>query len=298
MNQSQSRKLLIDVSTADFQDYIRCQRQWVVLPFLAKSKDILVNDLLEVRIRKAKASIIGMVIEIILFDNVNSLLEQVNHNELFLKDQPENNPEILLTKKYGLQKGGVALRVKFKCPNFRNKFVITGGPGFGKSTLLNELDKLGYRTFPEAARMIIDEQKNAESPILPWIDRLKFDEAVIARMIKDYEIDNNDYSAFYDRGFPDLIGWRKYAKLATSEIENLVYMHPYEQLTFLTQPWKEIYVTNEDRPYSFSDSVKINKILAGTYEKLGYAVEYIPNATVQERVDFILNKIEEYNTKA
>ena len=38
-----------------------------------------------------------------------------------------------------------------------NWYVITGGPSAGKTTLLAELEKLGYKTIPEAARTLIDE---------------------------------------------------------------------------------------------------------------------------------------------
>jgi len=36
-------------------------------------------------------------------------------------------------------------------------FVISGGPGAGKTTILLELEKLGFNYAPEAARQIISE---------------------------------------------------------------------------------------------------------------------------------------------
>ena len=36
-------------------------------------------------------------------------------------------------------------------------YVITGGPSTGKTTLLEELAKRGYKTIPEVARVVIDE---------------------------------------------------------------------------------------------------------------------------------------------
>ena len=37
-------------------------------------------------------------------------------------------------------------------------FVLTGGPGSGKSTLIQALDEAGYSTMGEAGRAIIQEQ--------------------------------------------------------------------------------------------------------------------------------------------
>lgn len=37
-------------------------------------------------------------------------------------------------------------------------YVITGGPGVGKTTLLGELEKRNYRCMPEVARRVIQEQ--------------------------------------------------------------------------------------------------------------------------------------------
>jgi predicted ATPase len=44
------------------------------------------------------------------------------------------------------------------CLSNPNLFVISGGPGAGKTTVLEELAKLGSRHAPEVARQIIQEQ--------------------------------------------------------------------------------------------------------------------------------------------
>ena len=40
----------------------------------------------------------------------------------------------------------------------RNLFVVSGGPGSGKTTVLHELASLGFAFAPEVARQIIREQ--------------------------------------------------------------------------------------------------------------------------------------------
>ena len=43
------------------------------------------------------------------------------------------------------------------CLHNPNLFIISGGPGSGKTTVLQELSKLGFPHAPEAARQIILE---------------------------------------------------------------------------------------------------------------------------------------------
>ena len=50
-------------------------------------------------------------------------------------------------------------------PNF---FIITGGPGVGKTTLLEVLAKQGFPYVPEVARKIIREQVSQNGDALPW----------------------------------------------------------------------------------------------------------------------------------
>jgi predicted ATPase len=45
--------------------------------------------------------------------------------------------------------------------------VLTGGPGVGKTTLLNELHKQGFSIVEEDARRIIREQLEADADGLP-----------------------------------------------------------------------------------------------------------------------------------
>jgi predicted ATPase len=178
--------------------------------------------------------------------------------------------------------------------NYNNKFVITGGPGFGKTTVINKLEEMGYVVFREAARTLIEEQKKHDDPIFPWKDRIEFDRKLIKKMMSDYQTNKSSKFKFYDRGIPDLIGWREYADLDSSDVKKLVSISPYEKLVFSTKPWQEIYESNEDRPYSFEQACKINKILTKSYSDLGYFVEYLPNKDTESRVGFILEKISEY----
>ena len=72
--------------------------------------------------------------------------------------------------------------------DFNNKIVITGGPGFGKSSLIFELEKRGYYSQHEISRNIIKEQLESGGDILPWknlstFSRLVFEKRIILALI-------------------------------------------------------------------------------------------------------------------
>jgi predicted ATPase len=49
-----------------------------------------------------------------------------------------------------------------------NRFVITGAPGTGKTTLVEGLSKEGFKTCEEAARLVVLKNLQKENNILPW----------------------------------------------------------------------------------------------------------------------------------
>ena len=71
--------------------------------------------------------------------------------------------------------------------------IIVGGPGTGKTTLTNllqkELTRRGLRVhvIRDWARKIILEQKATGGNLLPWINRIAFEREVVRRHVKEYE---------------------------------------------------------------------------------------------------------------
>lgn len=75
-----------------------------------------------------------------------------------------------------------------------NFYIITGGPGVGKTTVLNELGKSGYSVVPENARKIIQEQVATKGDGLPWKNKKLYIDLMLTASVASYKLAQADYS--------------------------------------------------------------------------------------------------------
>ena len=84
-------------------------------------------------------------------------------------------------------------------------FVVTGGPGSGKTTLIEALARAGFTVAPEAGRGVICEQQAHGGRALPSVDPLAFAAAMLARDLASYDAHRDAAGpVFFDRGEPHL----------------------------------------------------------------------------------------------
>lgn len=178
-----------------------------------------------------------------------------------------------------------------------NFYVLTGGPAVGKTTLLKEMQKRGYKIVPEIARGLIKEQQKNNGNALPWKNKNLYKEIMFDRSVNSFEyIDkkvNHQIPVFFDRGFLDTIC---YARLIQSEISELMKTYAenwrYNKNVFILPPWQEIYETDNERKQDWNEAVLTFKIMSETYKSYGYNVVELPKKPVYERADFVLDFIE------
>lgn len=94
----------------------------------------------------------------------------------------------------------------------------TGGPGSGKSTVINALNHRGFKCFPEAGRGIIQNQVCIGGNALPWGDRDAFAELMLCWEMRSWR-EAEEYIApcFYDRGVPDVAGYLHLSGLSNTK---------------------------------------------------------------------------------
>ncbi|MDX9882940.1 MAG: AAA family ATPase [Prolixibacteraceae bacterium] len=171
-------------------------------------------------------------------------------------------------------------------------YVITGGPGFGKSALTDYLKKLGYKTGEESAREIIREQRKIDGDILPEKNIRLFQNEVLKRRLEFYQSVGNNEIAFADRAIPDQIAFTRFKGFDTPEIlARYANECRYNEKVFITPPWKEIYKNDTERTEPFEKSYELHYVIVNVYEELGYSLIELPYADVPQRAEFILNLI-------
>lgn len=176
--------------------------------------------------------------------------------------------------------------------NKPKRFIISGGPGFGKTSIISALEKRGYICFHEISRGIIKEQLEQNGDILPWKNLEAFSKIIIEKRSIQFDEARHYSISFFDRGIPDAIAYLNKGSISLNEnYINLLKDKLYHNLTFLTPPWREIFCNDSERIENFEQACEAHYQIEKTYKEIGYTVIEIPKMGVNERVDFIINKI-------
>ncbi len=170
------------------------------------------------------------------------------------------------------------------------RIIITGAPGTGKSSIIQELRDQGNHVFDEVAREVIKKESELGSNHLPWLDLGNFSKKVVSGQIEQFH-QNKDLS-FYDRGIPDVVAYMTYGNLPLfEELENAIKDFKYFDKVFITPPWSDIYINDPERKESFEDASKIHDYLIEAYTSLKYQIIEIPKVEVNQRVKFIFDNL-------
>ncbi|OHV90798.1 AAA family ATPase [Mesorhizobium sp. ORS 3428] len=170
-------------------------------------------------------------------------------------------------------------------------FVLTGGPGSGKTTLIEALKSAGLSTAPEAGRGIIRDQTAIGGPALPWQDPTLFAELMLSWELRSWHAARSEPGpVFFDRGVPDTIGYLRLGGLPVpSHLTRAASTFRYARRVFIAPPWPEVFAQDEERKQTLDEAERTYHSVAGAYAELGYELVPLPLAPVEERVRFMVD---------
>lgn len=174
-----------------------------------------------------------------------------------------------------------------------NFYIFTGGPGSGKTSVIEALKARGYACVAEVGRQIIQEQIAIGGDALHTADAVKFRDLMLSRSIYTYNrVRERDAPVFFDRGIPELVAYGDLIGVETpAYFRKAADLFRYNKRVFIMPPWPEIYAQDDERKQDYAEAVATYRAMAETYPQLGYELVEVPKLSVSGRVDFVLASI-------
>jgi predicted ATPase len=171
-------------------------------------------------------------------------------------------------------------------------FIITGGPGSGKTSVIKKLKEGGICCVEEAGRKIIQVQTLLGGPALPWKSPQLYSELQFHQDVANYLEGQDGRLTIFDRGIADTIGYLTlnalpvppYMRAAVADLR-------YNDRVFITPPWPSIYNSDAERRQDYAESVRTHDAMVVIYREAGYQMVPVPQASIADRAAFIIDKM-------
>ena len=171
-----------------------------------------------------------------------------------------------------------------------NWYVVTGGPGSGKTTTVNLLRNRGYKTTIEHARHFIDTERITGRTV----EEIRKNQVAFQTGVLNMQIEQEAYLlpheiVFLDRAIPDSLAYYRFLDLPVDDrLTNVLNAVAYKKIFILDPlPIVNDYARLEDG----EAQSKIHSLITAVYESLPFPVVHIPVLPPEERVDFILKNL-------
>lgn len=182
-------------------------------------------------------------------------------------------------------------------PLKNKKIVISGGPGSGKTTLIDLLNKNGFDCIEELSRGIIQNAREEGEDNFFTSQPIIFSEQVWQGRRRQYETANSKSCnhqkpyVFFDRGLYDVVAYLEC--LAISYDPNRFDLTKYNyDLALLLPPWKAIYTTDNERKESFEEAEKLYFYIKKTYQNQRIPIIEIPFQSPEARISTLLQYLD------
>ncbi|HID4046797.1 TPA: AAA family ATPase [Pluralibacter gergoviae] len=158
--------------------------------------------------------------------------------------------------------------------------IITGGPGAGKTTLIEALAQRGFAVSDESGRAVIRAQMSIGGCGVPWRNPQRFAGLMLARDIRAWHRSSGASApVFYDRGIPDIAGYLTLCGYPIPpRLTEAISRYRYATDVIILPPWRDVYAQDNERKQSWQEAVETWKAMAATYEQHGYRLTTLPPA--------------------
>ncbi|MFC5826398.1 AAA family ATPase [Nonomuraea insulae] len=178
------------------------------------------------------------------------------------------------------------------------RYILTGTPGSGKTTILRSLAALGYATVEEAATAVIADEQ-ARGVAEPWARPSFIDKIVTLQRQRQMRPVTTapPHVQFFDRSPVCTHALSVYVghpipTALSAEIERIAREQVYDQHVFFVRNLGFCEPT-EARRISFEDSLTFERLHEETYRTFGFHLIDIPAGPLPERVTVIRRAISE-----
>tara|TARA_R100001244_G_scaffold25113_2_gene25341 strand:+ start:12771 stop:13310 length:540 start_codon:yes stop_codon:yes gene_type:complete len=174
------------------------------------------------------------------------------------------------------------------------KIVLTGAPHSGKSTVIDGLAKKGYNVVPEAAIQVIEAiQALVPNGDLEW--RRHYFESfqwLISQRQQELELQTSKALTFYDRGAYDGYGFAAHHGAAIPKlVADMCSKSTYDMVFLLDLVTPFDPRSDTSRIETIEDCKELQERLNLAYMDFGYEPVFVPLMSVEDRIEFILDRI-------
>lgn len=175
------------------------------------------------------------------------------------------------------------------------RFIFTGTPGSGKTSVIQELEKLRHVVIHESATDVI-AQEQTKGIMHPWEHHDFVDK--IVRMQKSRQMNTEGELQFYDRSPFCAYALGRYSShphnsnftpspVLLDEIDRCLKMKVYQNKVFFFENLGFIKHTDA-RKISYEDALIFQQIHLDVYRKFGFEIVLVPKKSIAERCRFVL----------
>lgn len=172
------------------------------------------------------------------------------------------------------------------------RYVLTGGPGSGKSSIILALEQQGESIIREAAEDYI-KLRQAQGQETPWIEPDFQDRILDLQIQRELRIPLFAERVFIDRGLADGMAYEVEGRKTYERIKAETNKTKYEQI-FIIARLDDIKKTAIRRE-NYEEAKKLEKNLYRIYKELNYDPIRINSGPLEERVQDIKLKIDAMN---